>query len=298
MRIVVPLDRSAFGETAIAHALGLLNGGTLALVTAIDPMLEPTGGIPELETLLLSASTDYLEEIAKGLPAGTDVETHVLGRPVTVAISEFAKDFEADLIVMSTHGRGPISRFWLGSVADRLTRMSTVPLYLVRPPKEISERPDFGTPIPRPEKILLPVDGSNFGTKAVAATALLGSKNEQILHLLRIAAYPIYVGSSYLPDTISASRELAAEVLASSEKYVEGLATELRNDGREVLTNVVSSEFIAPAILEYAESWGADAVALSTHGRSGFSRMALGSVADKVVRQSTSPVLLIRAEDD
>ena len=60
---------------------------------------------------------------------------------------------------------------------------------------------------------------------------------------------------------------------------------------------MVSAEFIAPAILEYAESWGAGAIAISTHGRSGFSRMVLGSVADKVVRQSGTPVLLVQASE-
>lgn len=297
MRIVVPLDRSAFGETAIPHALGLADGGTIALVTAIDPMLEPVGGIPELETMLLTASTKYLEEIAEAMPSNVTVETHVLGRPVTSAIATFVEEFNADLVVMSTHGRGPISRFWLGSVADRLTRTSPVPLYLVRPDGETDVRPQFATPVPAPEKVLVPVDGSEFGEAAIEATGLLGPSGQQTLHLLRVSNYPHFLGSVYMPETIAANREIAGELLATAEKYIEGLATELRNEGREVLTNVVSAEFTAPAILEYGESWGADVIALSTHGRSGFTRMALGSVADKVVRQSSVPVLLIRAED-
>jgi len=298
MRIVVPLDRSAFGETALPHALGLLDGGTLALVTAIDPMLESTGRFPELATKLLAVSSEYLEDLADQLPRGTKVETHVLGRPAATAISTFAQDFDADLIVMSTHGRGPISRLWLGSVADRLTRTSPTPLYLVRPSKQVETRPDFATPVPAPVKLLVPVDGSDLAAQAAQSIAVLGSQDSQTLHLLRIASYPIYVGSAYLPDTISANREIAAQVLATAEDYIERLAAELRSDGREVLTNVVSAEFIAPAIVEYAESWGADAIALSTHGRSGIARMMLGSVADKVVRQSHTPVLLVRAEDD
>lgn len=298
MRIVVPLDRSVFGEIAIPHALGLLDGGTLALVTAVDPMLEPLGGIPELETSMLSASTNYLEEVASLLPKGVDVETHVLGRPVTAALSQFASEFKADLIVLTTHGRGPVSRFWLGSVADRLTRTSPAPLYLVRPGEDNNgTRPNLAVPVPAPDKVLVPVDGSDHSEEAVPPTALLGSKEDQTLHLLRIAPYPVFFASGYMPDTIASNRDLSAELIANAEGYVEELATKLRDEGRTVLTNVVSAEFIAPAILEYAESWGAGAIAISTHGRSGFTRMILGSVADKVVRQSDTPVLLVQASE-
>lgn len=298
MRIVVPLDRSVFGEIAIPHALGLLDGGTLALVTAVDPMLEPMGGIPELETMMLSASTDYLDEVVSLLPKDVTVETHVLGRPVTAALSQFAAEFKADLIVMTTHGRGPVSRFWLGSIADRLTRTSPVPLYLVRPEADNNgTRPDLAAPVPAPDKVLVPVDGSELSEDALSATALLGGNEDQTLHLLRIAPYPVFFASGYMPDTIASNRDLAAELLANAEEYVEELSTKLRGEGRTVLTNVVSAEFIAPAILEYAESWGAGAIAISTHGRSGFSRMVLGSVADKVVRQSGTPVLLVQASE-
>jgi nucleotide-binding universal stress UspA family protein len=297
VRIVVPLDRSAFGETAIPHALGLARGGTIALVTAIDPMLELTSGIPEMMTLMQTASSEYLDEIAKRLPKDTNVEKHVLGRPVTAAINAFAEDFGADLIVMSTHGRGPMSRFWLGSVTDRLSRMSTVPLYLVRPPKDIESRPDAGVAITVPLKILVPVDGSDFGAHAVQTTGVLGPQDEQALQLLRIASYPIYVGSTYLPGAMVTQREIVEQVQGHAERYVEGLASELRAEGRTVDAEVISAEFIAPAILAYATEWGADAIALSTHGRSGFTRVALGSVADKIVRESEIPVLLTRAED-
>lgn len=298
MRIVVPLDRSVFGEIALPHALGLLNGGTLALVTAVDPMLEPMGGIPELETMMLSASTNYLDEVASRLPKGVEVETHVLGRPVTAALSQFASEFKADLIVMTTHGRGPVSRFWLGSIADRLTRTSPVPLYLVRPGEDNNlTRPDLAVPVPAPDKVLVPVDGSELSEEALRSTALLGCVENQTLHLLRIAPYPAFFASGYMPDTIASNQDIAADLLANAEGYVEELATKLRGEGKTVLTNVVSAEFIAPAILEYAKSWGAGAIAVSTHGRSGFTRMVLGSVADKLVRQSDTPVLLVQASE-
>ena len=297
MRIVVPLDRSVFGETAIPHALGLLRGGTIALVTAVDPMLELPSAIPDLETKMQAVSADYLDEVAARLPEGIDVETHVLGRPVTAAINAFAEDFNADLIVVSTHGRGPMSRFWLGSVTDRLSRTSAIPLYLVRPPKTIEARPDTGVAIAPPSKILIPVDGSDFGEWAAQATGLLGPDAEQTIQLLRVASYPIYVGSTFMPGGIVTQSEVAAQVQEHAEKYVESLAGKLRAEGRTVGAHVVSSEFVAPAILGYSKEWGADAIALSTHGRSGFTRVALGSVADKVVREIEIPVLLSRADD-
>ena len=52
------------------------------------------------------------------------------------ALLEHAAAKNVDLVVMSTHGRGPLSRFWLGSVADELVRRMPVPVLLVRPKEE------------------------------------------------------------------------------------------------------------------------------------------------------------------
>ena len=61
-----------------------------------------------------------------------------------------------DLVVMTTHGRGPIARFWLGSIADELVRVLPMPLLLLRPPEML---PDF-TVEPPLNNILIPLDSS------------------------------------------------------------------------------------------------------------------------------------------
>ena len=84
--------------------------------------------------------------------------------------------------------------------------------------------------------------------------------------------------------------------LKDSQAYLDHVAARLRAEGLRVKTEVVLGA-PALAILDYTSTHHVDLIAMETHGRSGFSRLFLGSVADKVVRSADMPVLLNHPED-
>ena len=143
-------------------------------------------------------------------------------------------------------------------------------------------------------KILVPLDGSKLAEKAIPyATELCKGATEvtlfQVVHLPLPLAAPDVSMATPLPDP----NELRQEAL----DYLEEIAKGLREDGVNVKTDTIERDVVAEAIVAYAEENGIDLIVMTTHGRSGFSRLVFGSVAESVVRHAPCPVLLIRADD-
>jgi nucleotide-binding universal stress UspA family protein len=106
----------------------------------------------------------------------------LLDGPVPDAINRYAAATGADLLVMTTHGRGPLARFWLGSVADALVRQASVPILLV-PPKGAA--PDLAqTPVIR--RVLIPLDGSELAEQVLEPALALGAATQTEYTLLRV----------------------------------------------------------------------------------------------------------------
>src|SRR5262245_5913277 len=123
--ILVPLDGSASSEHALPYSVNLAKraGAALRLVYVRQPMT------PSRQISPPPKEQDYLDMVA-GRIRQTDhlsVYSSVLEGPVAETISEHARSVNASLIVMTTHGRGPFSRFWLGSVTDDLIRRVPAP---------------------------------------------------------------------------------------------------------------------------------------------------------------------------
>ncbi len=298
--IIVPVDGSGFGELALPRALGIAckSGGEVRIVTVITPLPglhpEEEGDALELERLELARehAESYMADLQKRvILSGCDVpiSCHVEVGAVVDRLHEHAGAAKADLLVMTTHGRGPLRRAWLGSVADGLLRRSPCPVLLVRPREgeevDLTER--------ELRHILVTLDGSPESRDvlpfAKAAATLSGAR----LTLLRVIPPHFSLGSAYLPHPgrelkgLEAEEEGARDALASE-------AAELRKEGFQVETHTLSGAHPAEGILQFIERSDADLVAMATHGRGGVSRLILGSVADKVVRGGTVPVLLHR----
>lgn len=155
-KIFVPLDGSAFAETALRHAETLARcfGSELILVQVVsgaehtlfatppveyesghyDPMWSAHQITAHVPNPLAGQAEEYLHATARKLEAGgLRVRTEVLEGNVADALLNRIESIEADAVVMCTHGRGGLSRALLGSVADRISHHTTVPVLLVRP---------------------------------------------------------------------------------------------------------------------------------------------------------------------
>jgi nucleotide-binding universal stress UspA family protein len=299
--IVVPLDGSNFGEHAIPFALSVARQTDANLrlvhVHAYPQPLYTSDGVA-----IFDAATDehnrvmqlaYLDDLSTRVAAQTTapLQTALVEGPVAEAIETYVETVSADLIVMTTHGRGPLSRFWLGSVADALVRRSTVPMLLVRPDDSMPAPLSLGSTRTF-ARILLPLDGSQLSEQMIGAAADFAALSGAELTLL-MALDP--TGMSYAPILYTAGLEgeVLDQMKNEAHAYLEEAAAPLRDRGLRVKTQVVYAQ-PAVAILNYAFDHGSDLIAMATHGRSGLSRALLGSVADKILRGAHIPLLVQR----
>ncbi len=136
------------------------------------------------------------------------------------------------------------------------------------------------------KKILVPLDGSALAEAIVPQVTELVRLHGAELVILRVALAHGFPGVDPTEAQLQAVRE--------SEKYLEGVEKDLKARGLKV-SSVVRYGNAAEEILDHAAFAGIDLIAMSTHGRTGVSRWVLGSVAEKVLRASTTPLLLLRA---
>lgn len=305
--ILVPLDGSELAEQALplAVALARASGAELHLMHVFVPYAaraDMPGALidnTEIERQLEEQSTEYLravtERVSKELP-GKVMADPVRTRPIrspyseTVAVVDRIRRavarLQPDLIVLATHARGGLGRAWLGSVADALIRRVNVPTLLVHP------REDVPVPASTFRHILVPLDGSQLAEETLPLAEKMATLCGARITLLRVVTPRLVVGHpSYI---LEFDVQLLEQSQSDAERYLESVAGRLRETVPAVETAVILSDSPPRAILDVAAEKGADLIAMTTHGRSGFRRFMLGSVADKIVRGAQVPVLLSR----
>jgi nucleotide-binding universal stress UspA family protein len=302
--ILVPLDGSEFGEHALPMAAELAHraGATIHLVHVHES--DRLAGVA-LHDLLDQHMRDtervYLDEVAQRVRAAVPiaVETALIDGPVPATLREYTATHLVSLVVMSTHGRGALGRFWLGSVADELMRELPVPVLLIRPGEG---KPDL-VHRPQVKSILVPLDGSLFAEKVLEPALALGQLFDAEYTLVRVNS-PI-IRPAYLPDggsalglannTMEQIRILHREFQEEAQRYLDTEKAHLAERGLCVHTRMVFDEEPAAGVLRAAKDRHADLIAVETHARRGLSRLWLGSVAEKLVRAGNVPILVSRA---
>lgn len=297
--ILVPIDGSALSEQALPTAVSIARhtGAHLHLVRVHEPQATvPYYGVfpvfdAEWDRRVREEEEQRLRSLARRVEeAGVVARAELLEGPVVSTLAEYAIEIDADLVVMTTHGRGGFSRAWLGSVADGLVRRCGRPILLLRPDDEVDGPLDLDR-APALDHILLPMDGSEFSKQVVGRVLAIAKPLRARITLLRVVptARAFGMDPTMPPPELARARARAAESL---DAMAEGLCIhELR-----VRTAVVADDRPANAIIEYAERHGVGLIAMTTHGRSGLARIVLGSVADKVLRGTSTPLLVYRPD--
>jgi nucleotide-binding universal stress UspA family protein len=297
-RFLVPLDSNAIAEHVLPHvtllAKALQQPVVLVSVLADAGHLDPVAhaydaAIAELQQQRREYAQHYLDGVRDRLAAdGIAVTTQVLTGPVAEGILGAASAQHVGLIAMATHGRVGPERWFLGSVADRVVRTASVPVLLVRP-RDGEAMPAAFT------QIVVPLDGSPLAEAALPYATLLARTFAAPVTLIRTVPLQWWAASGGDPSI--GVDGLPPEVLTAIEddakEYLARVAERLHAEGLNVSTSFAL--FRAPdfEITDSAASPGS-LVVMTSHGRSGLTRTLLGSVADRVVRSSLAPVLVIR----
>jgi nucleotide-binding universal stress UspA family protein len=297
-KIMVPLDGSPFGECALplAEALARRSGAAIHLVHVNVPLYVMYGAgpagpfvfTPGPEAERYEQERQYLLSVYQRVSATPDVTVTYaqLDDPVISSLIDYAETMEISLIVMTTHGRGPFVRFWLGSVADGLVRRARVPILFVRPDIEEKAPPD---PFRR---VLIPLDGSELAEQAIGPALDVAGRDQVNYTLVRVVE-PYMALDSALRRVPVLEHEETRRREEEARAYLAAMADRLAPE-THVSTQVMLGDHPAATLMVMAEERPFDLIAISTHGRGGINRLLLGSVADKVLRASHCPVLVVR----
>ncbi len=307
-RMLVPLDGSDLAEIVFGYAKEL--AGRLDL----DVILFHVYGPEERELVplhrayveraadLIRRQSEEVREKTGIHPGGKAVEARgelAVGYPAE-EILRYADDNEIDLILMATHGRSGIKRWAMGSVADKVLRVSKVPVWLVRagiPEEIVYDKWPTRT-------ILVPLDGSELAESVfphVEAVAKQRGAELVDVVLLRVYEHPI-IPSDYPPTMPLSWEEHVEQEMAkgrqASEQYLAKVEKRFKDVGLRVRSEVLVGKTLggnpADEIIDHANRNPFNLIVMATHGRSGLSRWAYGSVAEKVLLGASSPILVVR----
>lgn len=143
------------------------------------------------------------------------------------------------------------------------------------------------------KKILVPLDGSELAKKALDQAEKLARTFDSEIILFQVVPFmPIYGSPELVTPLIIDEKQKEA-----AERYLSGLAEELKQKGLRVSATVKTGQQVAVEIIDFAKETGTDLIVMCTHGRSGITRWVLGSIALKVLTRAETPILLIRSKE-
>ncbi len=286
--ILVPLDGSELSREALPYARALAThaGARLHLLHAIADA--PRDEVRQQAEAHLQREADTLRE------QGVEVSSEVVFQSPPVAIVETGKAQQVDMIVMATHGYGGVRRWALGSITDEVVHTTSIPVCVIR-----CGRGEHAPATPRFARLLVPLDGSELSRKALPVAADLAVLTpDSEVRLLRAISPPreFYEGLQPIPipaDVYDSAVQHEQEQ-AEADLYAAAETLRASNAGISVDTLVVGGR-PEEAIIDEATSMQADAIVMATHGYGGLERLLIGSVADKVLHATTTPLVLIHA---
>jgi nucleotide-binding universal stress UspA family protein len=293
--ILVARDFSSVSDRALRHALDLAarTGATLHLLhadvlheveTRSDERPAPGDGVDAFRERLKVDGTAAPEAL-DAVPVQEVTRRDVAPAP---ALLNYADEEGIDLIAMGTHGRRGPSRILLGSVAEEVVRRAQQPVLTVAGDEEEGRTPTPGTV----GRLLVPIDFSDYSREALRYAHEWGGLYDaeiDVLHVVEEDLHPaFYVGG--VQSIYDAQPDLDEKVTAKLTEFVD----EVLGTSEHVTPHVATGS--APsAIATFVDEHAVDLVSLSTHGRTGMERFFLGSVAEKVVRHVSCPVLTVKA---
>ena len=294
--ILVPLDGSKFAEQALplATLLASREGAELHLVHVIRATPDVDFKTPQDDLAWRERAREgtdrYLRSLAdQAREEGVSALTAVLEGSVIETLDAYVEEQGVDLLATTSHGSGGLRRWWLGSVADGLLRTSGADVLIVRPWDETEDRGPLGS---RFERILVSLDGSEFAEAALPPVFDLAARFGASVVAVRVVPSPMELTSIYGMRGVEMSGDGHRARVQDGEEYLGALPA--RFPGQPLQTRLVESSGAADGVVEAAKEMSADLVVLSSRGHGGMTRVVLGSVADKIVRTTTRPVLVVR----
>jgi len=271
-KILVPLDGSQTSEKALSWMRQVIAREKAQVILLRAASLEDFGD--EYVHVELRHANEYLDRVGKELSsAGIPIKIVAkVGDPARLIV-QVAEREACDLVLMTTRGGSKIKRWAVGGVAEKVLRLSSVPVLILR---------NGGAPNRkgRVRRIIIPVDGSKLGEASVPWTARLAGLLKAEIVFLHV--YPTGPVGLLLWHQ---------EKFEAIDRRMTQLCRDLKAKGRRAAFRVQSGD---PADRILAFAGPSDLIVTTTHGAGGFKRWAFGSVAEKLIHNGSVPVLVYK----
>ena len=286
MKVLVAIDHSPSSDLVLqAATTGTWPTGTTFCVFNVVDLLR----FERLRGLIEQASRESERLVTEGVKqiheAGYEAFSKTACGYPRSDIACFAKEWGADLILVGSHGHGPIGRFLLGSIAQAALRAAPCSVEIVRTPP---------TSRAVPRKVLLATDGSDWSIGAAQAIAAEIWPQGSVFNLLSVEESLIVGNETAYPKSLT--EELIAMAQDRASSAVEQAKDILQRAGLTVDdVNPVPPGEPRSVILDKAKKWGVDLIVLGSHGRRGLDRLLVGSVSEAVAVHASCSVRVVRA---
>lgn len=296
-KILVPTDFSEYSEYAMnyANAFAKISGGTIDCVHVVDTGFLGDGGVTgvyvssgeiqrSIEAIKQDAKKELDHFVRKEHLLGAEVTPHLRDGVAADEIVGMAEELGSDLIVIATHGRTGLDRLVFGSTCDKVLRLSKIPVLSIKHPEHEALNEDGSLSIRR---VLCPIDFSTFSHTALPMAAEI------------CRSFGATMVLAHVVDTRFDYPEWTAQVAMNNSEYLTKAAQEALERTAQEYSDVKTEIVVQTGIphkhlIEHTKGDDVDMVILPTHGRKGLAHALLGSVAEKMVRESHCPILTVR----
>jgi nucleotide-binding universal stress UspA family protein len=302
--ILAPVDGTAFGEHALPFAATLArkSGAVLSLVHVHEPVSSPAS----METLayrgawneiVLDQEAGYLEGLAERLARShsIEVDTRIVEGEVAAALTRYARECGAELVVMATHGRSGLGRLLHHRVTEQLAREIGVPVLHVRP-DHADDEPELSEERPL-RRVLIPIHGTTGGGPMLDHLFEFGRLFRARFTLLSVVQPDFVMGGRLTRDPAELHHQLM-RAQTGARQYLNALAERLRAGGLEVEALVRFAPDAATAIVALIESRPPaerfDMIVMEGQPHRVFAQLLSGTPHEQVARRSHLPVMVVQ----
>jgi nucleotide-binding universal stress UspA family protein len=286
--LVVLLDGSEYAAQALPWAKAISRASEAHLIL-LSSVKEQSKSPPEQVEASQIEREGYLQTVAdqlrnEGFSADFDIQSGFIA-PATKSLIDHNG---IDLVVTSTRGKSGAQNWLTGGVSRKLIHEIDQPILLVT-----AEAKENGT-MPQIERLLVALDGSINSERVLPYARALGLAFQCELILLSVPAVPRVQNYRAAADVVETIR---AKAVANMYKFLEAVARSLREDGLVVRT-LVAGSMPARTIVDMAESEGADLIMITSRGRGGLDYLMIGSVAQRIVENTSIPVFIVPVREN
>lgn len=293
MKVLIAVDAVSLDETCARAAVQRPwpVGTSFCLLHVFNPY--PFTAAPIIQLRLRDKVGQNLETAAKPLRnAGWNAITDTVPGSARRDINRFAKEWQADLVMVGCNDLGDFGRLLLGSIARSVVRHAPCSVEVVRPHRMgAGDAAGYAG-----MRILVATDGSDCSAVALHSVANRPWPAGSVAKVISVPEFILFKDPSYLER--HEAKDLGKASIDEAKSCVAAGAGILSGSTLKVYSEVPTfEERPYRVILSEADTWRADLIVVGSHGRSGLDRVVMGSVSEAVALHAASSVEVIRPSE-